>query len=86
MNAKLPNEDPLLTKIEAAHYLRRSTRWLELRLLAENPPPGFKAGRGWVFRKSELDNWLEQFRTRSAADDPTDPGRPDLLHPAQNRG
>lgn len=47
---------------EAAHYLGKSIRWLQYQLTGPCPPPGFKIGKCWLFRKSELDLWLEQFR------------------------
>ncbi len=47
---------------EAAAYMSRSIRWFQYRLRGPNPPPGFKLGRNWVFKKSEIDRWLEQFR------------------------
>lgn len=51
-----------LSKVEAARYLGRSTRWLDYQLASPHPPPGFKLGKCWTFKKSELDAWLEQFR------------------------
>ena len=56
------------SKSGAARYLGRSVRWLDYQLNGANPPPGFKVGKGWLFRKSELDAWLEQFRTESDID------------------
>src|SRR5262249_56476702 len=50
------------TKTEAARYLSKSVRWFDYQLSSPNPPPGFKLGKCWLFRKSELDRWLEQFR------------------------
>ena len=49
-------------QVEAAHYLNKSLRWLQLQLTGPHPPPGFKIGKSWLFKKSELDRWLEQFR------------------------
>lgn len=46
----------------AARYLGKSPRWLQYQLTGPNPPPGFKVGKWWIFRKSELDRCLEQFR------------------------
>lgn len=52
----------------AAHYLGRSPRWLQYQVSGPNPPPGFKVGKSWLFKKSELDTWLEQFRASSDLD------------------
>ena len=46
----------------AAGYLGKSPRWLQYQLTGPNPPPGYKLGKCWVFKKSELDCWLKQFR------------------------
>jgi hypothetical protein len=53
---------------DAAKYLGRSSRWLQYQVTGPNPPPGFKVGKAWLFKKSELDAWLEQFRTKSDLD------------------
>lgn len=53
---------------EAARYLDRSPRWLQYRLNSDNPPPAFKVSKNWLFKKSELDRWLEQFRAGSDLD------------------
>lgn len=50
------------TKLEVARYLGRSTRWLDYQLAGPTPPPGFKVRKSWMFKKSEIDAWLEQFR------------------------
>lgn len=47
---------------EAARYLGKSIRWFQYQLDGSRPPPGFKVGKSWLFKKSELDHWLEQFR------------------------
>ena len=65
---------------EAAAYLGKSPRWLQYQLAGPNPPPAYQVpnGRGsehskcqkknWVFKKSELDRWLEQFRVGTDLD------------------
>jgi hypothetical protein len=55
-------------QVEAARYLNRSLRWFQLQLTGPNPPPGYKVGKCWIFKKSELDRWLEQFRAKSDLD------------------
>jgi predicted DNA-binding transcriptional regulator AlpA len=57
--------DCYLNQVEAAQYIGFSLRWLQQRLKESgNPPPGFKFGKAWRFRKSELDSWLEHYRVR----------------------
>lgn len=55
-------EDRHFTRSDAAHYLGISLRWFEDLLKSSNPPPGFKIGSRWLFRKDELDRWMQQFR------------------------
>ena len=54
--------DHYLTKAEAAEYLGISLRWLENLRKGTNPPPAFKLGQKLLFRPSELDGWIEQYR------------------------
>jgi hypothetical protein len=56
-------------QVEAARYLNKSLRWFQLQLTGPHPPPGFKCGKSWIFRKSELDRWLELFRSKPALDE-----------------
>lgn len=53
---------------EAARYLSKSSRWLQYQLTGPNPPPGYKIRKAWIFKKSELDRWLEQFRAKPDLD------------------
>ncbi|MGH7961769.1 MAG: helix-turn-helix domain-containing protein [Candidatus Binatia bacterium] len=62
------NFDCHLSLCEAARYLGKSPRWLQYQLAGPHPPPGFKPGKCWVFRKSELNHWLEQFRASAPLD------------------
>lgn len=55
-------------QVEAARYFNKSLRWFQLQLTGPNPPPGFKCGKSWIFKKSELDGWLEQFRAGADLD------------------
>jgi hypothetical protein len=56
-----------LNEVEAARYLSKSPRWLQKQLKeSDNPPPSFKVGKNRLFRKSELDSWLENFRSSAA--------------------
>lgn len=48
-----------LSKAQAAAYLCLSTRTLEKHL---QTIPHFRVGRKILFRRSELDQWLEQYR------------------------
>ena len=63
---------------EAAQYLGKSPRWLQYQLLGPNPPPGYQVPSGkpntgltkksWLFKKSDLDGWVEQFRAGADLD------------------
>ena len=55
-------EDRHFTRSEAARYLGISLRWFEGLLKSSNPPPAFKLGSRWLFRKDDLDRWMQQFR------------------------
>jgi excisionase family DNA binding protein len=59
--------DRYLTKAEAASYLGISLRWLEQLRRGSNPPPAFKLGQKLLFRVSELDDWIEQYRVNKAS-------------------
>ena len=61
-------DDRCFSKTEAARYLARSVRWLDYQLSGPHPPPGFKIGKSWIFKKSELEQWLEQFRAGADLD------------------
>ena len=51
-----------------ARYLGKSTRWVQYQLTGLRPIPGYKIGKSWIFKKSEIDRWLEQFRAKSDVD------------------
>ncbi len=53
------DRDRYLDKREAATYTSLSTRNLEARL---PEIPHFRVGQKILFKKSELDRWIEQFR------------------------
>jgi len=59
------DRDRYMDKREAATYTSLSTRTLEGRL---GEIPHFRVGRKVLFKKSELDRWLEQFREGGAHD------------------
>lgn len=61
-------EDRCFSKQSLAVYLNKSTRWLDYQLASASPPPGYKVGKSWIFKKSEIDRWLEQFRASSDLD------------------
>jgi predicted DNA-binding transcriptional regulator AlpA len=51
-------------EVEAARYFSKSPRWLQKQIKdSPDPPPSFKLGKSRLFRKSELDAWLERFRS-----------------------
>lgn len=66
MHSDLRN-DRYLTRAEAASYLGISLRWLEQLRRGSNPPPAFKLGQKLLFRVSELDGWIEQYRVSKAS-------------------
>jgi predicted DNA-binding transcriptional regulator AlpA len=68
MRNEMHTRDYYFSKIEAARYLGKSTRWLDYQLSGQTPPPGFKIGKRWLFKKSEIDRWLEQFRASADLD------------------
>ena len=53
------DRDRYLDKRQAAAYTSLSTRTLEGRL---DEIPHFRVGKKIVFKKSELDRWMERFR------------------------
>ena len=57
------DRDRYLDKRQASKYTSLSTRTLEARL---DEIPHFRVGRKILFKKSELDRWLEQFREGGA--------------------
>jgi excisionase family DNA binding protein len=65
-------------EVQAARYLGKSPRWVQYQLTRPNPPPSFKVGKSRLFRKSELDAWLEQFRAGSNLDQIVDDVMADL--------
>jgi predicted DNA-binding transcriptional regulator AlpA len=68
MRNEMHASDCHFSKVEAARYLGKSTRWLDYQLSGQTPPPGFKIGKCWLFKKSELDHWLEKFRASADLD------------------
>ena len=53
------SQDRYMNKREAAAYTSLSTRNLEARL---SEIPHYRVGKKILFKKSELDHWMEQFR------------------------
>jgi excisionase family DNA binding protein len=54
-------QDRYLSKREAATYLALSIRTLDTRL---HEIPHFRVGKKRLFKKSELDEWMEHYRER----------------------
>lgn len=52
-------DDPLMTLKETATYLRASESWMHEH---KHSIPNFKIGGKRLFRKSEVDEWLEAYR------------------------
>ncbi len=57
-------ETDILTIKEVAEYLRLTEK-TAYRLASEGKIPGFKVGGSWRFRKSEIDEWIEDQKTGS---------------------
>jgi excisionase family DNA binding protein len=55
--ARADEEDPIMTPAEAARYLRISVATL-LRRSRSGEIPGFRVGKLWRYRKSQLDEWM----------------------------
>ena len=52
-------DDPLMTLQETADYLHMSRSWIHERI---HTIPNFKVGNKRLFRRSEVDKWLEAYR------------------------
>jgi len=68
----LINDDHLLTTSEAAKYLRLTPKTLERFRIDAGGPPYLKAGPGLrakvLYRRSELDAWLQRFAYGSTSE------------------
>ena len=53
-----------LTREDAAEYLGVSLGHLAELLKEPNPLPVFRLGRRLVFRSSDIDSWIENFRVK----------------------
>jgi excisionase family DNA binding protein len=56
-----------LTREQAAEYLGISLGHLAELLKEPNPLPVFRLGRRLVFRSSDIDRWIENFRVKHSA-------------------
>jgi hypothetical protein len=63
-----PTQDRHFNLEAAARYLGRSAAWLRAQLHGADPPPGFKLGKSWLLKKSELDTWIEHLRAGADPD------------------
>lgn len=54
-----PESESLMTLQEVAEYLRLSEDTIYKKAQA-GEIPGFKIGKQWRFRRSEIDEWLKQ--------------------------
>lgn len=52
-------ETDILTIKEVSEYLKLAEK-TTYRLAAEGKIPAFKVGGSWRFRKSEIDNWINE--------------------------
>jgi hypothetical protein len=60
------DHDTLLTCSEAAAYLRRPIRTMYFWRYSGKGPDYIRAGRSLLYRKSELDNWLQRNEVKHA--------------------
>ena len=62
--------DRLLTVGDLAELLRVPTSWVYERVRngATNRIPGYKLGKYWRFRESDVMAWLERQRSKACAD------------------
>lgn len=56
--------DEIMTLKEVAGYLKLAEK-TAYRLTAEGKIPGFKVGGSWRFRKSVIEDWIDQKMTNS---------------------
>ncbi len=56
-------ETDILTVKELSEYLKLNEK-TAYRLAAKGDIPGFKVGGSWRFRKSEIDQWIEENRIK----------------------
>ena len=64
----LGDDERHFSKANLARYLDASVRWVNYQLAGPDPPPGYKIAGRWIFRKSEVDRWLEKFTTTADLD------------------
>ena len=57
--------DEILTLKEVAEYLKLAEK-TAYRLAAEGKLPGFKVGGSWRFRKADIEQWIEEKKTKSS--------------------
>jgi excisionase family DNA binding protein len=57
-----------LTREQAAEYLHVSIGHLAVLVKEPNPLPVFRLGRRLVFRSSDIDEWIENFRVKHSVD------------------
>ena len=61
--------DRFMGKRESAHYLGMGEK--KFRAQSKSMPK-YKVGGTWVFKRSELDEWMEQYRVQPTAEDVSD--------------
>ena len=57
----------IMTVKEVAEYLK-ITEKTAYRLTAEGKIPGFKVGGAWRFRRTEIENWIENQSNKTSDD------------------
>ena len=64
----LREDDVLLSTKEAAKYIHMSESWLHKKAIYGNGMPFIKAGNKRIYKKSDLDEWLEKRLVTSASE------------------
>lgn len=60
--------DEILTIQELAEYLKLNEK-TAYRLAGEGKLPGFKVGGSWRFKREDIEQWIEQKKTRIVNED-----------------
>ncbi|MEZ6127171.1 MAG: helix-turn-helix domain-containing protein [Planctomycetaceae bacterium] len=82
MTEESRHDESLLTLKEVADYLRVSEDSI-YKMAQAGEIPGFKIGRQWRFRRSEIHDWLHQQSNQRTAKFETAP--PDAKHETERR-
>lgn len=59
--------DEILTLKEVAEYLKLAEK-TTYRLAQKGQLPGFKVGGSWRFKREDIENWIEQQKTKTGTE------------------